>query len=528
MKKIYFWLSLLFICTAFQSEQTAQIQETEHRLALVIGNGKYTGTHKSLTNPTKDADAITTKLKDLGFEVITEKNLTLGGFKNAADRFYNKAVELNNQGDKLVTLIYYAGHGYQVGDILYLIPVNCISRSETDFKENNEYGAYPLRMIVNRLEALNNYLNIFMLDACRNETFEQLLAGRGTDPDMFQGYSAPRLNSPQQRPSGMFYAFATQKGASASDGGTNSPYVEGFMKAVEIPNRSLEEVLKETGKHVVEKTGHRQVPNTENLNFFGSFVFNKTTTIDTDEDGFPDHLDDCPRQPAPNSKNGCPAPFADLMLPIPSGSFSREGNSVTLSSFYMSKYEVTQKQWRDIMGNDPSYFKNCDNCPVEQVSWNDIQTFLQKLNAKTGKNYRLPTEAEWEYAARGGQNYEYAGTNTESSLHLYANFCDKNCTYSWADKNQNDGYENTAPVGSFKSNGYGLYDMSGNVWEWCNDWYGDYSSGAVTNPKGPSTGTFRVLRGGSWYYGAGSCRSANRDNDNPDFRNDSCGFRLAL
>ncbi len=190
-------------------------------------------------------------------------------------------------------------------------------------------------------------------------------------------------------------------------------------------------------------------------------------------------------------------------------------HSVTLSDFFIGKYEVTQKQWREIMGSNPSYFKNCDDCPVEQVSWEDIQKFLQKLNAKfPGRNYRLPSEAEWEYAARGGaqsKGFEYAGSNDVARV-------------AWYDDNSGS---KTHPVGGKKSNELGIYDMSGNVYEWCADWYGDYTAAPQTNPKGVSTGSRRVLRGGSWDYFSLHCRVSYRNYYTPDYRYYSGGFRLA-
>jgi formylglycine-generating enzyme required for sulfatase activity len=145
-------------------------------------------------------------------------------------------------------------------------------------------------------------------------------------------------------------------------------------------------------------------------------------------------------------------------------------HKVTLSDFYIGKYEVTQAQWKAVTGNNPSKFNGCDNCPVEGVSWNDIQEFIKKLNAKTGLNYRLPTEAEWEYAARGGaqsRGYKYSGSNSVDEVAWYYG---------------NSGNE-THPAGTKKANELGIYDMSGNVYEWCNDWYGAYNSEAQTNPK---------------------------------------------
>ena len=206
---------------------------------------------------------------------------------------------------------------------------------------------------------------------------------------------------------------------------------------------------------------------------------------------------------------------------IPAGSFmmgeGSEKHQVTISSpFYMQTTEVTQGQWQRVMGNNPSRFKDGGgDCPVEQVSWNDVQEFIRKLNGLEGTDkYRLPTEAQWEYAARsGGKKEEWAGTSNESSLGSYA----------WYDANSGG---KTHPVARKQPNGLGLFDMSGNVWEWCQDWYGNYPAGSVTDPEGPSSGSFRVLRGGSWYYYAGRCRSAFRYYNVPGSRDDDLGFRL--
>jgi formylglycine-generating enzyme len=199
------------------------------------------------------------------------------------------------------------------------------------------------------------------------------------------------------------------------------------------------------------------------------------------------------------------------------GDDEKPAHQVTVSDFYMGKFEVTQKQWREIMGTNPSYFKNCDDCPVEQVSWNNIQEFIKKLNQKTGKKYRLPTEAEWEFAARGGvethgrASKKYAGSNNIDDV-------------AWYSENSNS---KTHPVGQKQPNELGLYDMSGNVWEWCSDWYGSYSSGSQTNPQGPSSGFDCVIRGGSWDCYPQPCRVANRNYYSPDDRNLNIGFRLS-
>ncbi len=212
-----------------------------------------------------------------------------------------------------------------------------------------------------------------------------------------------------------------------------------------------------------------------------------------------------------------------FMMGSPNTEANRHDNEyqhhVTLSSFYISKYQVTQAQWEAVMGilttlSNPSHFKG-DNLPVESVSWDDIQVFVTKLNQKTGKNFRLPTEAEWEYAARGGnksQGYIYAGSNNLNEV-------------AWYRDNSN---RKTYPVGRKKPNELGIYDMSGNIWEWCQDWYDEdyYKNSPTNNPTGPTSGSNRVLRSCSWYDNAAYCRVANRDCCSPDYRFHDYGFRL--
>ena len=208
----------------------------------------------------------------------------------------------------------------------------------------------------------------------------------------------------------------------------------------------------------------------------------------------------------------------------------KPAHQVTLSDYYIGKYEVTQGFWKKVMGNNPSRFINCgDDCPVESVSWNDCQEFISKLNQLTGKRFRLPTEAEWEYAARGGSkaSYQtkYAGSNALGEEAWYGDNSDVNYSGGYEYKGRKLG---THTVGTKKPNALGIYDMSGNVWEWCNDWYGDYSSGGVTNPKGATTESSRVKRGGSWGYDSYYNRVSNRGANNPSSSNDYFGIRLVF
>ena len=246
-------------------------------------------------------------------------------------------------------------------------------------------------------------------------------------------------------------------------------------------------------------------------------------------------------------------PAGDFEMGSPEGEAGREDDErqhgVRISEgFWMGRYEVTQGEWEAVMGSNPSTFKACrPRCPVESVSWEDVQGFIQKLNedereAGSGNRYRLPSEAEWEYAARAGS----AGATPEGDLRILAKnnvpvlddqaWYGGNSGVSYAGGYDCSGWEGKQyaaercgphPVGLKKANGWGLHDMLGNVWEWTADWYGEeYPSGMVTDPRGPSTGSSRVYRGGCWYFSAGYVRSATRSYSSPGTRYDNLGFRL--
>ena len=231
------------------------------------------------------------------------------------------------------------------------------------------------------------------------------------------------------------------------------------------------------------------------------------------------------------------------MVPVEGGTFimgtdynspddfywEQPAHEVTLSSYFIGQSEVTQALWQAVMGENPSYFSSRNNYdtnlqrPVECVSWNDCQTFITKLNQLTGRTFRLPTEAEWEFAARGGnqsQGYEYSGSNNLDDVAWY--------WYSIPSRISGNAGYGTQTVATKAPNELGLYDMSGNVWEWCQDyWGGIYSSEAQTNPVGPSTGDTHVYRGGSWGSYKG-CRVSYRVSEKPTFTLFDIGLRLAL
>src|ERR1043166_2051343 len=248
-----------------------------------------------------------------------------------------------------------------------------------------------------------------------------------------------------------------------------------------------------------------------------------------------------PDRKDPSKKDGKPDQVTNSLgmkfAWIPAGSFlmgspkqekERQANEtqhkVTLTKgFYMGIHLVTQEQWQAVMGNNPSGFKNEKNLPVEVVSWNDCQKFLKKLVEKDKKPYRLPTEAEWEYACRAGTTTPFHFGETISTDQ--ANY---NGNGVYGDGKKGVYRAKTTPVGSFPANAFGLHDMHGNVLQWCQDWYGEYPQGNVVDPQGADKGQFRAVRGGSWHYGPDGCRSAYRFKNHPDDRYSNFGFRVCF
>jgi formylglycine-generating enzyme required for sulfatase activity len=224
-------------------------------------------------------------------------------------------------------------------------------------------------------------------------------------------------------------------------------------------------------------------------------------------------------------------PAGTFLMGSPEDEIDRDSHEIhnqvaIIRPFYMGKYEVTQGQWKQVMGGNPSkYEERGDNAPVEQVSWNACQEFLRKLSKLEGLPddiLRVPTEAEWEYACRAGTQTPFCYGN-----HLDSRMANFNGYFPYGDGIRDEYREVTTPVGMFKSNAWGLYDMHGNVWEWCQDWYGDYG-GDTKDPKGPALGSSRVVRGGSCMVHAEECRSASRSHDAPDQCWYGSGLRLFI
>jgi sulfatase modifying factor 1 len=506
----------------------------------------------ALHNPIDDAEEIAKDLEELyGFETEVVKNPSRNQIYDKLDIYQRKAYAKDAQ-----LLIFFSGHG----DFIegkgegFFIPRD----GKLQDRYQDTYLPHArLQRIIDNIPCPHVLL---ATDACYSGTFDEQVAARYKDKS---GWSRPNDSEEAERQRFIENSLRYRSRLFMTSGGKErtpdpSAFAEAFKTALRAfggQDRILE--YAELYYQYLQKATPKPRFGEFGANQTGSnFLFvlkgdQKTSTTNREEPEVAvwhtakeQHTIKAYRaylQFYPNGKYRGEAEKhirslspPDDMVFVKGGSFqmgSTEGDSdekpvhtVTVSDFYIGRYEVTQAQWRSVMGSDPPELNNsgCDQCPVERVSWDDIQEFLQKLNAETGQNYRLPTEAEWEYAARGGnksQGYVYSGSNDVAEVAWYS---------SNAREGNTDGSEKTTrPVGGKKPNELGLYDMSGNVWEWCSDWYGDYSSSAQQNPRGPGSGTYRVYRGGSWLSNPRNCRAANRLRFTPTIRSNYIGFRLA-
>jgi formylglycine-generating enzyme required for sulfatase activity len=498
---------------------------TERRLALVVGNKTYLHIGK-LTNPHNDADDMAAALKRLGFEVIVRKDLAQSDFLRAIDDFGRRLSQYD------VGLFYYSGHGLQFNGENYLVPTDANAQTAPEI----EYSCVKLGRTLAKMEGANLKVSLALLDACRDNPFPA-----ATRSAVAKGLAIPN------NPPGSFVAYSTRAGSTADDNATarNGLFTSELLRYLSTPNAGIRSILDRTTQGVRSRSNGQQIPGRYD-ELTGDFVFVQAATDTPAPHVPPKQEESVPTNTAPTPAATRTAKFMDLpfaeLVYVPGGTFEMgdvfgEGESnekpvhaVMVGDFLLGKYEVTQRQWREIMGTNPSYFENCDDCPVEQVSWEDVQVFLQKLNAREGRTgsraYRLPTEAEWEYAARGGGKRVRFGTGRDVLDASEANF-DGRRPYRQSYSKAGDYRGNTIPVGSLnKSNDLGLHDMTGNVWEWCSDWYSVYRSYLQFNPTGTATGSFRVLRGGSWLNYPQISRVAYRYYNTPAYRGNFVGFRV--
>ena len=557
----------------------------EKRKAVVIGMSDY-GAGRSLNNTLNDADDMAAVLTQLGFQVTLLKNNDYRSLRNNLSDWYN-TIERNDMAIFYFAGhgIEVKGENYLIpinaemkseADVQYdALSVNQVLANMDDkqvrFKllildacrdnpftrgwnrSGSEKGLAQMRAPKGTLIAFAAAPGATAQDGgthnLRNGVFthflKQEIVKEGVTIDNILNRVAgnvSNLTNDQQLPykSGIltedFYFIPIRNNAVIASTPTFAP------ASVEIAKKYFY-YIDQNGNESQNRFDDRKTAESEmkRMNLYGKIYSNAGEVFVVDKPAEPVKTADKPAEPAktvekpPTPVSGSFADYTETngnlnieMVAVQGGTFTmgctseqgsdcfdseKPAHQVTVGDFYIGKYEVTQAQWKAVMGSNPSKFQG-DNLPVEMVSWNDVQEFIQKLNAKTGKQYRLPTEAEWEFAARGGTNsrgYKYSGSNTLGNVAWYIDNSDNK----------------THTVGTKSANELGIFDMSGNVWEWCNDWFGAYSSNAQTNPKGPTSGSLRVNRGGSWYYSARFARVSIRDYYFPDIRYNFFGFRLA-
>jgi formylglycine-generating enzyme required for sulfatase activity len=538
--KIFFTLLMGFgsFCIHAQDKQVLKDSSVaEKRYALVIGNNAYKQA-RPLKNAVNDASDISGVLKKLGFEVTLVTDATRLAMTNQIRELAKRAAD-----QQAVILFYYSGHGIEVTNDNWLVPIDATAEKIADVPG----VCVSLDFLMRQLETANTRINILILDACRDAPFFGRTTGGGLAPAA-------------KTPSGTMIAFSTAPRHVALDGrGRNSPYTKSLLQFIATPNDRIEDVFMQV-RLDMEANAVSQTP-WESSSLKGKFYFNPngmfqltpdtTTNRDSDGDGIVDNLDRCPTQRGLAAFDGCPdletqtaltpkpkrvpaqlefvekqagAPFQ--MRYLKSGAF-KMGNEdsdaysdekplhwVEMNDFYISKYEVTFDEY-DKFCEAAGLHKPSDNGwgrgrhPVINVSWDDANDYCKWLGVQTGKKYRLPTEAEWEYAARGDTSTKYAGSNEVGMVAWY----------------YGNSTQKTHPVGEKKPNSYDLYDMSGNVWEWCSDMKRDYGSNSLLHS---STNASRTLRGGAWDERPRGNRVANRFDENPKLRDGNIGFRVAL
>jgi len=551
------------------------------RLALVVGNAAYPD--NPLANPVNDAELMQRTLQGLGFEVALLRNASRRELLAGLRDFEAKAA------DAEVALFYFAGHGTQVAGNNYLIPLQAQIRAESDVPDEAVDAASVLR----RIENARAKVGLVVLDACRDnpyagasrssarglvrmnvptgsivayataagstaddgrgrngvytEQWAKHLATPGLDlREVFDrtAVEVERLTNGKQKPRediGLRARVVLKPGSAPL---VASVVPEPQVPRVPEPARPSAAQLEQQAWDAAQSAGTAAALQAY-VSEFPRGAYAGVARVRLAALARPVQPDAVP-QPAPVQAKAQPQPaqrqpFKPEMARIPADSFamgspaSEVGRSadegpqrrVNIAAFELGKTEVTQGQWKAVMGSNPSRFSECgDTCPVEQVSWDDVQQFILTLNQKTGQRYRLPSEAEWEYAARAGSTGSYGWG--EAGSHEHANYGKDECCGGLAQGR--DRWVNTAPVGQFPANAFGLYDMHGNVFEWVQDVWHDNYTGAPTDGSAWVSGgdqSLRVLRGGSWYYFPQILRSAIRYTYSPAGWDGDVGFRLA-
>ncbi len=545
MKTKFLIISLL-MCSLYSFAQTTQDNYRDwtrpatgksDKIALVIGNSRYQYA-RSLIYPAQDAKAVKGALSGQGYEVIEAYNLDLANFKAAINDLRKRLHEYKT------LVVFYAGHGMEINGINYLLPIRANPNDVLDVEDH----AIKLDYLFNRIDN-PNIAKVVILDACRNNPFPNK-----SDADevnrAISGSGDSEITSIHQRKKNTMIVFSTASKTTVKD---NNPFAETFSQYIRSGG-CIEDIMRDTRNNIAQKRSNQVVWNNSSLTSKICFGSSNSNTKDSDKDGIIDAHDKCPYEKGEIISYGCPPdPIPEGMVLVEGGEFTmgctaeqgaceddeKPAHKVYVDNFLMDEHEVTNEEfvaflnsegnrseggteWYEIgssyakIEKQSNYYRvksGYESHPVMEVSWYGAVAYCKWLSKKEGREYRLPTEAEWEYAARGGkyaEGYKYSGGNDLEAE-------------AWYSPNSSGG---TKPVMGKRANALGLYDMSGNVYESCSDWYGDYSSGYQRNPTGPSGGSYRVVRGGSWGYGAVYCRVADRYFSYPSLRFNFVGFRV--
>jgi formylglycine-generating enzyme required for sulfatase activity len=532
------------------------------RIALVIGNKAYRDV--PLANPVNDARSMKSALERVGFRVFYRENADLPQMDEAVHEFI-RALRQDSVG-----LFYFAGHGAQADGANYLIPVKAGIANKSELKAR----AYDAGIVLGQMQEAGNGVNIVILDACRNNPFKGFRAAsdglanmsgpegsliafatapgdvaadgageNGTYTKYLKEYIArPGLSIEQmfkqvrqavraesrgdQIPwenSSLLgeFCFAGCAGAPTVATLVPPPPVEPPAPDPSAEERELWNSVKDSQDPEDVRAYLQRFPQGLHADLARNRLKRLQTPPPVAQIAAAAAHGPAPVEP-PKPPAASPCAHCPEMVKLPAGEFmmgSNDGSSdekpahrVSVKAFAIGKREVTQGQWRAVMGGNPSRFSSCgDDCPVESVGWNDAQDYIERLNRQTGGRYRLPTEAEWEYACRAGGTQEYCGSGDPDAA-------------AWHSGNSGG---KTHPAGGKRANAWGLHDMSGNVWEWTCSAYtaGGYDGSEKTCTNDASAR--RATRGGSWNHGPRDVRSANRNWVDPARRDDTLGFRLA-
>ena len=550
-------------------------QQKEQRVALVIGNSAYK--QGPLRNPVNDARDMAARLRSLGFTVIERSNLGIKQIGSTLREFRAKLTPGS------VALVFYAGHGVQIKGENYLPAVDAEISGEEDVPNQS----LAVRQIMDVLGDAKTRLNLVFLDACRDNPYARTFrtASRGLSKEnapsgtlisfatrpgslaadgvgkngLYTGALLLAMNDANRPIEQILKTVVTSVKAGSKN--QQEPWMEGSIEGEfcfgdctrvvqsvvpEMSAAQREDAFWADAKAAGNKEGFEgyleSYPKGRYVSLARANIARLSTAnvqvvsappvvapvitppvtkpviaspVRLPGGAFKD-CDDCPEMVEMPAGSFLMGSKADPFASYPPSADETPQHAVSIKAFSLGKFEVTQEQWYALMGNLPSNFKG-RTLPVEQVSWDDAQAFVKKLSEKTGKQYRLPSEAEWEYAARAGSQTAYSFGDDARELGRYA----------WFGENAG---QTTHPVGEKQPNAFGLYDMSGNVWEWTEDCWNDNYGGAPSDGRAWTTGACskRVLRGGSWAFSPRYLRAANRNGDSTAVRfNYGYGFRVA-